>query len=202
MSELILVILPCTQPMGCRVESFEPLPDAFYWLEFSTILNGFSGYTNLHRQIMGNVTGQKQMIKDNNWGLSHVTDKGGIPVEATTLDNAIKEDVLLLKIDVEGYEDNVFKGAKEFLSRYNVDNIICETKKNGDVQAKLDFINELKTSGYTIYSYEEKYKDIEIEYAMTVGWEADFGAKIQLINDVTEASWIPWEDLWFVKSRH
>jgi hypothetical protein len=60
--------------------------------------------------------------------------------------------VLLLKIDVEGYEDFVFKvrraddlliakGMTELLHNFEVKNIICETKKTGDVEYKRKVIN-------------------------------------------------------------
>ena len=47
-------------------------------------------------------------------------------MNSVTLDNALREDVLLMKVDVEGWEWSVFKGAARFLREFNVENIILE----------------------------------------------------------------------------
>ena len=49
-----------------------------------------------------------------------------LTVNSVTLDNALREDVLLMKVDVEGWEWSVFKGAARFLEEFNVENIILE----------------------------------------------------------------------------
>lgn len=49
-------------------------------------------------------------------------------VEVARLDTVVDEDVLLLKIDTEGYEANVFAGAKNLLSRQKIQNILAEVK--------------------------------------------------------------------------
>jgi FkbM family methyltransferase len=38
----------------------------------------------------------------------------------------VKEDVLLLKVDVEGWEWSVMKGADRIFKNYKIDNVIME----------------------------------------------------------------------------
>jgi len=54
-------------------------------------------------------------------------------VNSVTLDNAVREDVLLMKIDVEGWEWSVIKGAAGLLKEFNVENIIMEYSPGEDL---------------------------------------------------------------------
>ena len=49
-----------------------------------------------------------------------------ILVPSIRLENVIKEDVLLLKVDVEGWEWSVFKGAAGLMRNFKVENVIME----------------------------------------------------------------------------
>jgi FkbM family methyltransferase len=49
-----------------------------------------------------------------------------ISVPSVRLEEVVKEDVLLLKVDVEGWEWSVMQGAEALLKNYNVENIIME----------------------------------------------------------------------------
>ena len=49
-----------------------------------------------------------------------------LTVPSIRLDDIVKEDVLLLKVDVEGWEWGVFKGAAGLIRDYKVENIIME----------------------------------------------------------------------------
>ena len=54
-------------------------------------------------------------------------------MNSVTLDNAVREDVLLMKIDVEGWEWSVIKGAAGLLKEFNVENIIMEYSPGEDL---------------------------------------------------------------------
>ena len=56
-----------------------------------------------------------------------------LTVNSVTLDNAVREDVLLMKIDVEGWEWSVIKGAAGLLKEFNVENIIMEYSPGEDL---------------------------------------------------------------------
>ena len=57
---------------------------------------------------------------------------GGIEVAVTTLDKFIEDYNFsqdyhyILKVDVEGFEQQVFEGSKNFLMNYNIEGIIFE----------------------------------------------------------------------------
>ena len=53
-------------------------------------------------------------------------EKTKILVPSVRLQDVIKEDVLLLKVDVEGWEWSVFKGAIDLIKNFQVENIIME----------------------------------------------------------------------------
>jgi len=43
------------------------------------------------------------------------------------------------------------------LETYDIQHIVCETKKNNDVQYKADFINRMIEAGYKVSAYGEHY---------------------------------------------
>lgn len=52
------------------------------------------------------------------------------------LDELSIEDEYIMKVDVEGFEENVFKGAKIFLKEYKVKGIIFESSNERDADLK------------------------------------------------------------------
>ena len=78
-----------------------------------------------------------------------VNDNQGIEVDVTTLDafisdnNYAKDKYYILKVDVEGFEKQVFEGGKEFLKHYNIDGIVFECFSKDDV------FEVLKSYGYS-----------------------------------------------------
>ena len=73
-----------------------------------------------------------------------------------TLDSVIKDEVTLIKIDVEGYELKVLQGAKELLKNYHPAVILeindFALEKSGDSSESL--FEFMKTLGYTCYDLE------------------------------------------------
>jgi len=187
--------------LGCRVVAFEPGNPMFYYLQMSTMLNDFS-QVKMYQKVVDRTEGRKTMNIAANWGFSSVSANTSATdsVPAVTLDDQFKEDILLLKIDVEGYEDNVLNGAKQLIKNYNVENIICETKKNRDVNAKIDFINQSRGS-YKIFTYTENYYPASLESIQKKGWEIYQFTKKEITSNVTIAQWIEWEDLWYIKKN-
>ena len=57
---------------------------------------------------------------------------------SVTLNGVVKEDVLLMKVDVEGWEWGVMRGAGEMLRQYKVENVIMEYSPGVDVRAIMD----------------------------------------------------------------
>ena len=64
-----------------------------------------------------------------------------ITLDSVALSKVIQEDVLLMKVDVEGWEWSVMKGAGEMLRQYKVENIIMEYSPGAALEKKLIFQN-------------------------------------------------------------
>ena len=106
---------------GFTVEAFEPQPEVFEVLQ-----QNFKG--RAHNVALGDKTGMTQMPKlvyserNNFGGISCNTISkahGGIPVKVEKLDDYKFDNVGLMKIDVEGYEELVLRGAVETINRCN-----------------------------------------------------------------------------------
>jgi FkbM family methyltransferase len=185
---------------GCRVMSYEPVPDAFYFLRLAVFMNGYEDRVILNEKAVDKADGESLLQIRGDWGVSIIIPgkrekkemKDVVMVQTVALSSEIKEDVLLLKIDVEGYEDNVWQGMVSILNKYNIENIIVETKKNRDFVFKVDFINELISKSYLVLSYREDYS--------TQGVNRDFvDVDCYVIQNLVPEDWFPWEDLWFLK---
>jgi FkbM family methyltransferase len=81
--------------------------------------------------------------------INHITkDTNGIEVDVTTLDHFIIDNNFsetkkyIIKVDVEGFEQQVFEGGKNFLTNYNIKGIIFECFSKDGV------FDVLKSYGY------------------------------------------------------
>lgn len=106
----------------------------------------------------------------------------GVPKQLVALDDVIAEDVLLLKIDASGYEDEVLKGLTQTIQKYNIDNILCETKPVNDKAWKARFMNEMRQGyGYHLLLYQEWY--------LTEQWKA--AGKLNTMKEVLAGNSLP-----------
>jgi len=96
------------QPHAEKLEIFEPNKRILPMLE-----NNISTYNNctLHKTALGESRGTVSMAYDTHSGTNHVTDYEG-DIEIKTLDSFDFDNVDVIKIDVEGLEIPVLKGAK------------------------------------------------------------------------------------------
>jgi len=80
--------------------------------------------------------------------INHIIDSGGIEVKVTTLDKFAEDnhfsvnDNYIIKVDVEGFEQQVFEGGKNFLTNFNIKGIVFECFSKDGV------FNVLKNYGY------------------------------------------------------
>jgi len=100
------------QPHAERLEIFEPNKKILPMLE-----HNISTYNNcnLHKTALGEVSGTVSMAYDTHSGTNHITDFKG-DIEIKTLDSYSFDNVDVIKIDVEGYEIPVLKGAINTIS--------------------------------------------------------------------------------------
>lgn len=74
-----------------------------------------------------------------------------------TLDELVQEDVLLLKIDVEGLEAKVLNGSLKLFQKFEVRHLVCETKWKREEEWKRQWMNSAMEKGYRLFAYKERY---------------------------------------------
>lgn len=98
----------------CKIYAFEPTPSTFELLQENT-----KSYPNIvcFNLALGDICG-KTFIKDYPFReiCNHIADEG-IPIDMKTIDS-LNLPMDFLKMDTEGYEANILKGAAETIKKY------------------------------------------------------------------------------------
>lgn len=105
--------------MGQRVFAFEPFPANLKILKRNVELNGLSKLVRVEGKAVSAVAGQGNLENPNaaNFGMVRLAETG-LPCKVVALDDVLaKEDVAVLKVDVEGHEYDVLLGARETIRR-------------------------------------------------------------------------------------
>jgi FkbM family methyltransferase len=101
-------------PSG-KVIAFEPDPDNASHLAENVRLNGVADRLELRREAVGAVAGEASFAS-NGIESSIVAEQTGLRVPVVTLDEALRGSAVgVLKIDVEGFEEGVLRGARGLL---------------------------------------------------------------------------------------
>jgi len=132
--------------VGTDVIAFEPGESAFAWLMRNIELNGVAGRVEARREAVGANSG----IMSFTVGLdtvNHIDPDGAASVPITMLDMACKTAPSLIKIDVEGFEADVLRGARDILSNPAAQAVIMEL--NDDAAAEI-----VKGFGFTCCRYD------------------------------------------------
>jgi FkbM family methyltransferase len=159
--------------MGCRVLAFEPVPHFRAFFEYNVHLNGLGKLIDIRSNVVSSKSGVNTAMvfpKKGIWGTASVDGinadekqpKDSYEVDTSsisvTLDGAVKEDVLLMKVDVEGWEWSVMMGAAGLLSKFNVENIIMEyspgvhemRQNHSERFSTIQMLVDIAKSGYRI----------------------------------------------------
>lgn len=150
----------CVGKSGC-VYSFEPHPHIFEKLKVNIALNNYS-IKHLYKLALSSYKGEASLVIPEdfktNEGICYVDkeNKDGhhsIKIDLDTLDHIIPIDIKinLMKMDVEGHEIDVLKGASYFLKKQLILNILFEGNDNENKEV----IDYLKSFGYTIYRLDK-----------------------------------------------
>ena len=113
--------------------AFEPHPYTAKRSKMNFLLNNFEE-SKVKQIALSNESGK---IYFSDYGgsstVNHIIDgTNGIEVDVTTLDDFIiqnnfsEEKNYIIKVDVEGFEQQVFEGGKNFLTTYNIKGIVFE----------------------------------------------------------------------------
>lgn len=124
------LIFLSNSPKG-KLLAFEPNPSVSILLEKNIFQNNFSERTLIIKKALSATVGNipfncGSSDKQSGWG--HVDNNSHTYVEATTLDiNFLNNEIIdILKIDVEGFEFEVLKGASKLLCDKRIRNIFFE----------------------------------------------------------------------------
>ncbi|WP_398480816.1 FkbM family methyltransferase [Tardiphaga sp.] len=101
---------------GCQVIACEPAPDTFHTLSDNVRLNRLDDDIELHNAALGDIEGTLTLSVGQH-GLNHVVQAGGTNVPQRRLDDIVGDrEPRALKLDVEGYEMHVLRGAPRILA--------------------------------------------------------------------------------------
>lgn len=148
---------------GANVISIEPVPLAFQHLKKNIELNKISDLATIINCGAAAENGELNFTKELD-AVNHVSfsieeknNQNTVKVKVQTLDTIFKDNQpLLLKIDVEGFEQEVIKGAVNLLSSNNLKAIIIELNGSGMRYGFSDenIHKELISFGFTPYQYD------------------------------------------------
>jgi FkbM family methyltransferase len=120
--------------VGARCVSFEPDRDTMQSLQRNVLANSLGSRVELRQSVVGRSEGIAQFTSGGDT-LNHVADgseAGAIRTQMTTLDTALEgRSPQVLKIDVEGYEQEVIAGAAKTLASREIIAVIMETNGSG-----------------------------------------------------------------------
>jgi len=143
-----------------EIYAFEPSPVAYPRLKENIRLNNLSNQIIAEQIILSDHIGYANFVDTSTSETSHLSSKKDtsdyIKIKSCTLDDYAREKniktIKLLKIDVEGSELIVLRGAKKLLAEHRIRNILVELNTDAANYGynNSDTVNYLKSFGYKI----------------------------------------------------
>ena len=154
-------------PSG-RVHAFEPQSRMADYINRSISVNKVDNLL-LHRAGLGDTPGTLRLaIPDNNAGAASLCSQNGTRFEdvaITTLDafqqQAALSDVRLLKIDVEGFEPQVFSGGRNFFLALRPDVVIFEENRVA-TDGPPDSVQIIQSLGYDVFALPRTWFSVKL----------------------------------------
>lgn len=150
-----------------QVFAFEPQPRVFQYLLGNLALNRCSNVM-ARNLALGSTPGVARMSDDKQDDMNRITQAGVIEVACSTLDAELPSDsIALLKIDVEGSELSVLKGAGDVLARaacVNCELIDEHCRRYGHAMG--DVIALLQRAGFMTFviSEESRLRRVQADF--------------------------------------
>jgi FkbM family methyltransferase len=160
-------ILAC-KAVGANGYAFEPIPATYRRLQENTRLNHLEDRVVCQNIGLGDAPGIVRFT-DSLDTVNHAlangeSDFAAIDVQIRTLDGIMKDEApSLIKIDVEGYETPVLKGAVETLRRQSLHSVIMELNGSGARYnyRESDILEMMLDHGFDTYKYEPFTRSLE-----------------------------------------
>jgi len=152
-----------------KVHAFECNSEVYNQLVCNVHLNNFKDKTSLYEIALSDKKGESEFTRYAHSGHGHLesnvrynTYKDTVKVKTDTIDNIISEKVDFIKVDVEGFEYNVLKGAKNTISKYKPD-IFLEYNNNNKI------VEYLKSLGYDFFIVGENQQIEKADFSKLKG---------------------------------
>jgi len=152
-------ILACSA-IGANGYCFEPVPPTYSRLLTNIRLNNIEGKVKALNLALGNTRGEISFSSDQDC-MNHVIandeqTENKIVVNVSTLDEELKEDPFLIKIDVEGYEMPTLEGAENTLKNDELCSVIMELNGSGSRYGfdESKILQMMPDYGFRTYSYK------------------------------------------------
>ncbi|KAK9818128.1 hypothetical protein WJX72_007587 [[Myrmecia] bisecta] len=127
--------------LGCRVIAWEPVPHFRAFFEYAVRLNGLAHLVAIRPRVVADEAGNMYELTVPQRGIWGTASVGGgnidrainnegnhetVLVEGERVDAVVRESVLVMKLDVEGFEPTAFEGAKGLLDSHEIHNLFME----------------------------------------------------------------------------
>jgi FkbM family methyltransferase len=176
--------------VGARVVAFEPIPATNQALRDNLALNAIESRVELRRSCAGARPGEVVMTTALDT-INHVVAGSAdgasatmsVPVE--TLDGVLREAPFLLKLDVEGYEREVLRGAAATLADPRLHCVIMEINAFGARYDRSDseLLSVMAAHGFERCSYAPRERRLELATSPASGGNSLFVRDRALVQD-------------------
>lgn len=138
---------------GARSIAFEPDDACRTLLKEQIALNKLQARIQVDARVVG--AAQNAVFFSEGRGMNNqVLSEGGKEKEQVVLDQLLAEDQpILIKVDVEGFEEAVFRGMSQVLKRRSLDALIVELDGKGESIKEQWVLDLLASEGFTAYRY-------------------------------------------------
>ena len=127
---------------GAHVHAFEPNPETFSYLTAGVKENGLEDVVTCHRLALGDQLASGRLVTGRSLGRTKIAADTGGDVRIVPLAEAYDGPVSVLKVDVEGAEEAVIRGALPLIETHRPV-LVVETNEGGPQVADL-----LRALGY------------------------------------------------------
>jgi len=181
------------------VHAFEPQPDLAAMLKASASANGFMN-VRVHNIALSDRTGEMNLfIPANKQVLATLEGDGGdhpsirVPVECASdyLKNLNLKHIRLIKIDVEGHEETLLRGARDYLAKTPPDAILFESVPTEGPFWRRPAVMLLSTMGYHFIAVPKRL--IRMSTHLVLDSEPDpachdfVAAQLHTLDQITDA---------------